>query len=332
MINYYILFNTFDTHFSTIHPNLFPMKLQSKQIKQTAQKQGFDLCGIAKARRLVLEKERFKEALVRNYHDRKAYLERDVDKRFSPKLLLENCKSVIVCAFNYNTKSPKLEIRNPKSEIRIAQYAQIRDYHVFMKEKLEALAQELQERYGFFNYKTAVDSSVISEKAWAIQAGIGYYGKNGIIQTHIGSFIFLGSLLLDKEVDIYDIPDQKSCGDCCKCIVICPTKAIVAPYYVNCSQCITHINYNKNETDFTRIAKYGWLIACDECQNVCPNNANAPINEEAVAMRASFVENQNEILGSLTPESFEKYFKDTVIYQFKYEGLRKRLENIGGLK
>jgi epoxyqueuosine reductase len=175
-----------------------------------------------------------------------------------------------------------------------------------------------------------LDSSAISEKAWAVKAGIGYYGKNGVIQTPFGSFVFLGSLLIDKEIDIYDTPNQKSCGDCGKCINSCPVKAIVAPYYVDCNQCITNINYNKSETDFTRIAKYGWLIACDECQNICPNNADAPVNEEAVKLRAAFVENQNEILDNLTPESFEKFFKDTVIYQFKYEGLKKRLEEICG--
>jgi epoxyqueuosine reductase len=315
------------------------MKLQSKTIKQFAHKQGFALCGIAKAEPLTIEKERFEKALTQDFHAKKAYFERDIDKRFSPELLLANCKSVVVCGFNYNTQNSKPETRNPKSkiqnpnpEIRISQYAQIKDYHVFMKEKLEALARELQEIYGVFNYKTTVDSSAISEKAWAVQSGIGYYGKNGIIQTQFGSFIFLGSLLIDKEIDTYDTPNQKSCGDCGKCIAVCPTKAIVSPYYIDCNRCIANINLNKNEPDFTRIAKYGWLIACDECQNVCPNNANAPVNEEAIALKAPFVENQSEILENLTPESFEKYFKDTVIYKFKYEGFKKRLKEICGVR
>ena len=141
-----------------------------------------------------------------------------------------------------------------------------------MKDKLDKLAQSLQEKYGVFHYKTTADSSVISEKAWAVQAGIGYYGKNGIIQTPLGSFIFLGTLLIDQEVDEYDTPNNNSCGNCTKCIDTCPTKAIVAPYYIDCNQCITHITLNKKETDFTRIAEYGWLIACDICQNVCLNN------------------------------------------------------------
>jgi epoxyqueuosine reductase len=197
-----------------------------------------------------------------------------------------------------------------------------------MKEKLEALAQGLRIQFGYFNYKVTVDSSPIAEKAWAVQAGIGYYGKNGIIQTELGSFVFLGSLLIDRDIDIYDTPNQKSCGDCGKCIEVCPTKAIVAPYYVDCNQCITNINTNKNETDFSRIAKYGWLFSCVYCQNVCPNNANPPVNEAAVALKALFAGNQREILENLTPESFEKYFKETVIYQYKYEGLTKRMKEI----
>ena len=313
------------------------MKIHSKAIKQQAHNCGFALCGIAKAEPLTVAKEHFEKALAQNFHAKKEYLERDIDKRFHPELLLENCKAVIVCGFNYNMGDEvgggryevgeKGEGRKEKGErLKISQYAQIRDYHVFMKDKLENLAQGLQEKYGVFNYKVTADSSAISEKAWAVQAGIGYYGKNGIIQTPVGSFVFLGALLIDKEVDIYDMRNQNSCGNCSKCIAACPTKAIVTPYYVDCNQCITHVNLNKKETDFTHIAQYGWLIACDICQHVCPNNVHAPINEEAVAMRASFLENKNEIFNTLTPESFEKYFKETVIYQFKYEGLKKRLE------
>jgi epoxyqueuosine reductase len=143
------------------------------------------------------------------------------------------------------------------------------------------------------------------------------------------NLIFLGTLLIDIEVDKYDSPNTNSCGSCYQCIAACPTKAIVTPYYVDCNQCITHITLNKNETDFSRIAPYGWLIACDICQNVCPHNTHAPVNSKAVALRASFTENKNEILDSLTPESFEHYFKGTVIYQFKYDGLKKRLKDIG---
>jgi len=317
------------------------MKMTSQIIKQEVHKYGFALCGIAKSEPLTIDKERFEKALLQNFHAKKEYLERDIDKRFHPELLLENCKSVVVCGFNYNmgyvveAKNilPSGERRREKGEGRkISQYVQIKDYHVFMKEKLEKLVKELQEKFGDFNYKTTIDSSAISEKAWAVQAGIGYYGKNGIIQTSFGSFIFLGTILIDREVDVYDTPNQNSCGDCSKCIAACPTKAIVVPYYVDCNQCITNITLNKNETDFTRIAQYGWLIACDICQNACPNNIHAPVNEEAVTLRASFLENKKEIFDTLTPDFFECYFKGTVIYQLKYEGLKKRLEQIMGDK
>jgi len=314
------------------------MKLQSDTLKQLAYKQGFALCGIAKAEPLFIEKERFEKALAQNFHAKKAYFERDIEKRFHPELLLENCKSVIVCGFNYNTRytlhvtrytlhvtpNPLPQTPHPSPHTLISQYAQIKDYHVFMKEKLEALAQNLTGKFGIFNYKTTVDSSTISEKAWAVKSGIGYYGKNGVIQTQFGSFVFLGCLLIDKELDTYDTPNQKTCGNCNTCIENCPTNAIVAPYYVDCNRCISNINLNKNETDFSSIAKYGWLVGCDECQNVCPNNAKAPVNEEAIKLQASFVENQNEILENLTPETFEKYFKDTAIYKLGFEGLRRR--------
>jgi epoxyqueuosine reductase len=312
------------------------MKISATIMKQTAQHCGFALCGIAKSETLTLEKKRFEKALAQNLHAKKEYLERDIEKRFTPELLLENCKSVIVCGFNYNAQ--KAESRKQKAcrgvtcyaqddHFKISQYAQIKDYHIFMKEKLEALAKGLQEQYGDFNYKTAIDSSAISEKAWAVQAGIGYYGKNGIIQTQVGSFVFLGILLIDKEVNEYDNPNPNSCGNCGKCMATCPTQAIVAPFCVDCNRCITNLVQNKKEIDFTRVAKYGWLIACDECQNICPNNAHAPVNEEAVALQASFVKNSKEILENLTPELFEQYFKDTIIYQFKYEGIKKRVED-----
>ena len=305
--------------------------LSSQIIKQTAANCGFGLCGIAKAAPLVAEKERFGKALAQNYHAKKEYLERDVDKRFSPLLLLDNCKSVVVCGFNYNTEPiPRRGVtcytHCHQQKIKISRYAWIKDYHVFMKEKLEKLAQDLQHQFGAFNYKTTVDSSVISEKGWAVQAGVGYYGCNGIIQTALGSFAFLGILLIDKEIDKYDESNKKTCRNCKKCMAACPTKAIAAPYCVDSNLCISNINLNRKETDFMQIAKYGWLIGCDVCQEVCPNNIHAPINEDAVAMRASFLENKQEILENLTPELFEKHFKDTVIYQFKYEGLKQRLD------
>jgi len=297
-------------------------------IKQLAQECGFSLCGVAKSAPLTLEKERFENALGQNLHAQKTYLEREVDKRFHPELLLENCKSVVVCGFNYFFGENEEKEKREKERFKIARYAHIKDYHVFMKEKLELLAQKLQEKYGTFRYKTTVDSAAISEKAWAVQAGVGYYGKNGIIQTALGSFVFLGILLIDKEVDEYDEPNKKTCGNCNRCITACPTQAIVAPYYVDCNQCITSILGSKKETDFSRVAPHGWVVACDVCQEVCPHNFHAPVNEEAVAMRAAFVEKKQEILETLTPESFECYFKDTVIYSFKYEGLRNRVNSI----
>jgi len=311
------------------------MPFQSEIIKQEARKCGFDLCGIAPTKLLKLEKERFEKALARNYHAKKTYLERDINKRFDPESLLKNCKSVIVCGFNYNMQKPEtidkpLLVKkklSPIKEYKISQFAQIIDYHIFIKEKLEDMACGLQEKFGFFHYKTTVDSSSISEKAWAVEVGLGYYGKNGIIQTALGSFVFLGILLIDKEVDTYNEANQNSCGDCCKCLTACPTKAIVAPYYVDCNQCIASINVLKKANSFTQIAKYGWIIGCDECQNVCPNNLYAPINKEAVAMRLSFMENKNKIFYSLTAVSFDNYFKNTVIYPLKYEGLKVRLND-----
>ncbi|MCL1849986.1 MAG: tRNA epoxyqueuosine(34) reductase QueG [Bacteroidetes bacterium] len=296
------------------------MIIEFQSIKHLAKKCGFALCGIAKAVPLTLEKERFENALFHNYHARKNYLEHDVEKRFNPVLLLENCKSVIVCGFNYNMRCAVCGER-----YKIARYAQMKDYHLFMKEKLELLAHSLKEKYGDFNYKTTTDSSAISEKAWAVRSGIGYYGKNGIIQTKFGSFVFIGILLIDKEIDVYDKPNENSCGTCNACMNACPAQAIVAPYCVNSNLCISNINLNKKETDFTRIAKYGWLVGCDVCQNVCPNNAHTPINEEA--MHADFAENKDEILETLTPKSFEHYFKDTPLYSLKYEGLKKRVED-----
>lgn len=292
-------------------------QMQSSFIKQAAQSHGFALCGIAKSDILTIEKERFTKALSHNYHAQKAYLERDIEKRFHAQLLLENCKSVIVCGFNYNMR---------RSVSGFSQYALIKDYHIFMKEKLEGLAMSLKKEYGAFQYKTTVDSSAISEKAWAVKSGIGYYGKNGIIQTSAGSFVFLGILLIDSEVEMYDTSNTMTCGNCNRCIEACPAKAIVEPYYIDCNQCITHLNTHKNESDFARGVKYGWFYACDVCQNVCPNNVDAPINEEAIALQVPFVENIDEILTTLTPESFEQYFKDTVFYKFKYEGLKKRIE------
>lgn len=303
------------------------MIISTKSIKNFAKSVGFSLCGIAKAKPLFIEKERFEKALSQNLHARKPYLEREIEKRFNPELMLENCKSVIVCMFHYDANNGDSGMGKFWNRT-ISKYAQIKDYHIFMKDKLEKLAQNICVEFGKFQYKTTVDSSGISEKSWAVQAGLGYFGKNGIIQTTLGSYLYIGTLLIDKEVDNYDEPNLGSCGSCSLCIQKCPTKAIITPFCVDSNRCISNINLSKQTTDFSAIKNFGWLEGCDICQQICPNNAQILPNPEATALKAKFLQLTPEKLRNLTKEEFEFSFSETAIYQLKYEGFMKRVSEI----
>ena len=252
--------------------------LSSQQIKSWAKEVGFQDCGIARARVLAEAETEFLHSVEHGYHAEMHYLERNVDGRFNPESLLSGCKSVIVVTYNYLTDS------EPKSDkYRTARYTWIQDYHILVKYLQEKLAAMILNGYPTVKYRTTVDSSAISEKRWAVEAGVGCMGKNGLVHNDNGSFFVIGTLLVDWFCDQYDPSLPKSdCGECDICIRSCPVNALETPFRVDARRCVSYHNTEDKMPNYNELALQKYLFGCDVCQEVCPRNKKKfpnPLNE-----------------------------------------------------
>lgn len=289
------------------------MVFSTQQIKEWAYELGFSHCGIARARHLNEAQSLFENALSEGRHADMHFLERDVDKRFRPSELLPNCQSVIVVAYNYLVDEP------PASDkYRTARYTWIEDYHTLVKGMLEELLWKIYQ-IGECSCRITVDGSCISEKNWAVEAGIGCYGKNGLIHNEDGSFFVLGTILADFLCDHYDAVRESDCGECRICVEKCPAGALSSPYRVDARKCFSyHTVENKTPEDkFLETAPL--IYGCDVCQEVCPKNHKKEMPVLDQPKTSLFLRLQNLQLENLTQEDFKCYFGNTAIARRKYE-------------
>ncbi len=296
--------------------------LSSQQIKSWAKEVGFQDCGIARARVLAEAETEFLHSVEHGYHAEMHYLERNVDGRFNPESLLSGCKSVIVVTYNYLTDS------EPKSDkYRTARYTWIQDYHILVKDLLEKLAAMIVNDYPTVKYRTTVDSSAISEQRWAVEAGVGCMGKNGLVHNENGSFFVIGTLLVDRFCDQYDPSLPKSdCGECDICIRSCPVNALETPFRVDARRCVSYHNTEDKMPNYNELALQKYLFGCDVCQEVCPRNKKKfpnPLNE---SKKSLFLPLENDGWKSLSETDFKHYFSDTSILRRKYVRFRSLIE------
>ena len=296
--------------------------LGSQQIKSWAAEVGFLDCGIARARVLAEAEEDFLQSVGKGYHADMHYLERNVDDRFNPESLLPGCKSVIVVTYNYLTDS------EPKSDkYRTARYTWIQDYHILVKNLLEQLAEKIVTDYPSVKYRATVDSSAISEKRWAMEAGVGCMGKNGLIHNQHGSFFVIGILLVDRFCDEYDHSLPKSdCGECEICVRSCPVNALETPYRVDARRCVSYHNTEDKTPNYNELASQKYFFGCDICQEVCPRNKKKFANPSNISKKTVFLPLENDDWESLSETDFKRYFSDTSILRRKYARFRSLIE------
>lgn len=303
--------------------------LYSQLIKTEAKKLGFMFCGISKAGFLEEEAPRLEKWLANNRHGEMAYMENNFDKRLDPRKLVNGAKSVISFALNYFTSQQQLDINAPK----ISKYAYGEDYHFVIKAKLKLLLEILQEKIGNINGRAFVDSAPVLDKAWAQRAGFGWIGKNtNLINKKSGSFFFLAELITDLELE-YDIPSTEDhCGTCTRCIDACPTEAIVGPYLVDGSRCISYLTIElKNELPNEFKGKMdNWMFGCDVCQDVCPWNKFSLINtENSFKPHPDLLGIKSQDWKEITEETFQKVFKNSAVKRTKYNGLKRNIQFLG---
>ena len=302
------------------------LEANSSIIKQEAKRLGFDFCGISKAEFLEEEAPRLEAWLNSNKHGKMEYMENHFDKRLNPTLLVDDAKSVVSLLYNYypsqtqNTEAPK-----------ISKYAYGKDYHEVIKEKLNEFLHTLKEKIGDVNGRAFIDSAPVLDKAWAKKSGLGWIGKNAnLINKQQGSFFFIAELIIDLEL-VYDGPINDYCGTCTRCIDACPTEAIVEPFVVDGSKCISYLTIELKDAipNEFKDKMDNWAFGCDVCQDVCPwNRFSTPHNETQFINQTGLLNwNANE-WHELTEETFQMIFRKSAVKRTKYKGLKRNLEFI----
>lgn len=244
----------------------------------------------------------------------------NLEARINPKFHLENAKSIFVIGMSY------IHEISGTGKFKISNHARSRDYHLILKEKLEKL-EDILKRDGDFNSYIQVDSGSLFEKELGRRAGFGYIGKNSLlINKTYGSYIFLGLLVVDFEVDEYSKAIEGSCGDCDLCVKACPSKAIFGDYVIDASICHSYLSQWKGEISETNNLKY--IYGCDICQEVCPKNRDIlkNIHEEFKPKLSSF---DNINLEEFSNRQFKREFRD---FSFSWVGKKTLLRNIGIIK
>ena len=289
-------------------------------IKAEALRLGFDLCGITKASPVAQDTTAYCDHwLAAGMHGTMGYLERNTDKRYDPTLLVESCKSIIVVAMNY---FPAQGIGG------ISHYAQGKDYHKAVKERLFLLLKSINDKT-LCNGRPFCDSAPVLERYWAVQAGLGWIGRNHqLIIPGKGSHFFLGELMTDIELE-YDTPfNGKHCGECRKCIGSCPTGALDGVEF-DARKCLSYLTIEyRGELPENIGKKMGnCFYGCDRCQAACPHNRFATPNR-TVELQPSqaLLEMSHDDWKELSGEDYKRLFAHSAVERCGYEQLMRNIK------
>ena len=247
--------------------------LQNEHIKRLAREVGFDLCGVAQCSNFDQDRAFLEEWIERGYASSLDYMRRNIERRADASALVEGAKSVIVCAVAY--KNSISEGYPAEHRAKVASYALTTDYHTTIKQMLFELSARLKEACPTLSGRCFVDSAPIFEKRYAVEAGLGWIGRQSLLVTpEHGTFVLLGEIVITEEVDSYDKPlASVGCGECRRCVEACPNGAI-KEHHIDTSRCISCATIESKESSSCDL--HGWIFGCDECQVVCPYNRKAP--------------------------------------------------------
>ncbi len=297
----------------------------AENIKQRALYEGFSKVGIVAASALAEEGRRLQEWLAHGYHGEMRWMSRDVEKRINPVEIFPPARAVVVVALNYFT--PHQHQQNSGLG-KVSRYAWGDDYHDVMKEKLQSLLSWIREQEPRAEGKICVDIQPTMDKAWAVRAGLGWLGKHSnVITPEHGSWIFIGELLLNLELDCDTERVEDHCGTCTLCIDACPTAAITEPYVVDSNKCISYATIELRAPELpdefdNKLS--GWLYGCDICQDVCPwNRFEEPTAEIRFDARSGNVNAKLDEILELTPETYAARFRGSAMKRAKLSGLQR---------
>lgn len=301
------------------------MESIAQQIKRRALEIGFDKIGIVRAEPLREESGRLKEWLAKNYHAEMRWMEREPEKRGDPQRIFPGAKSIVVVALNYFTPHEHTD----SSDLgKVSRYAWGDDYHDVLKEKLRGLFAFIQTIDETIEGKICVDTAPVMDKAWAVRAGLGWLGKHSnVITREFGSWIFIGEILLNIELEYDAEIIEDHCGTCRKCLDACPTNAIVAPYIVDSKACLSYATIELRSPELPEAIKEnlnGWLYGCDICQDVCPwNRFEKPTTETRFEPRPDNISSDLKEVLALSPDAYAAKFRRSAMKRTKLGGLQR---------
>jgi len=320
--------------------------MNSAQIKERALQLGFSKVGIARPESLSTELSRLQDWLAQGFNGEMKWMERDPAQRADPRLFWPQTRSVIVVALNYYTPhehavsttcaSGWVNEDSPATG-KVSRYAWGDDYHDIVGDKLRELLSWIKDQSPEAEGKVCVDIQPVMDKAWAARAGLGWIGKHtNLITNEFGSWVFIGELLLNLDLEPDDLGVADQCGSCTLCLDACPTNALTEPYVLDANLCISHATIESRSPeirDDVAESLDGWLYGCDVCQDVCPWNQMTPVTNEARFEPRAGNENASlsEIL-ELTPESYALRFRGSAIKRAKLAGLQRNSRALIGSK
>lgn len=249
-----------------------PSPITLQEVREQAFFLGWDDVGVTQAQIPKEDTEAYQHWLEQDFHGNLAYMENTL--RCHPEQLFPGAKSAIIFITNY--KQNKLPFK--ENEGLIASYARGKDYHHTHRKRLKKFILWLEERSGKKNIaKGFSDSKPILEKALAVQAGLGWFGKNTLlIHRRFGTFILLSGILTSLDIESHNAFERiPRCGSCTRCLDACPTQAFTTPYTLDAKKCLSYHLIESKERIPGSIQKVnpGYAFGCDICQDVCPHNA-----------------------------------------------------------
>jgi len=296
----------------------------TQALKNKAFDLGFSFCGVAEARFLTQEAPILEHWLKRGYNSGMAYMANYFDMRLDPRILLPGARSVISLMFNYFPNQTQPD----EAPYKISKYAYGIDYHEVIREKLNYLSEFLRQSAGDIHIRTFVDSAPVLERVWAVQAGLGWIGRNSmLISRRNGSFFFLAELITDLQL-AFDAPlGGNYCGDCRHCVDACPTEAI-KDFAIDASRCISYLTIElKDEFSPAPKGSYDeWIFGCDICQDVCPwNRFSTPHSESGLGPLPGLLKLGSAEWEQMTDDSFKQMFRHSAIKRIKLRGLKRNI-------
>ncbi len=295
--------------------------LSSTTIKEESAKLGFSACGMSRAERICAEAEHdYREWLAQGGNASMDYLNRNLEMRFDPRVLVPGVKTIVSVALNYK---PRQEI--PDGELKLAAYSLGTDYHFVMKDRLRQLAEALN----LTEYRAFCDSAPVMERYWAEQSGLGWIGRNQqLVIPHAGSMFFIGELFVMDEVDKYDSPCRNRCGKCHSCIDACPTGCLAGGSF-DAEKCLSYQTI-ENRGELSQLAKEKMgdtFYGCDRCVKACPWMRFAkPTDVEEFSPKDALLHMTRDDWRHLSVEQYRALFKNSAVKRAKYEGLKRNID------